>query len=85
MSHLESEIDELISQLFRKHASTQRWVFFLGQKQRRSQNAEKVRHIKGRLLDQAMILFNCVLFQMGTSPKGKNLLREGANHFLYEQ
>ena len=53
--------------------------------QRRSQNAEKVTHIKGRLLDQAMILFNCVPFQMGPSLKGKNLLSEGANSFLYEQ
>ena len=53
--------------------------------QRRSQNAEKVIHIKGRLLDQAMILFNCVPFQLGTSLKGKNLLPGGANSFLYEQ
>ena len=30
-----------------------------------SQNAEKVTHIKGRLLDQAVVLFNCVLFQNG--------------------
>ena len=29
----------------------------------RSQNAEKVTHIKGRVLDQAMVLFNCVPFQ----------------------
>ena len=28
----------------------------------RSQNAEKVMHIKGRLLDQTLILFNGVLF-----------------------
>ena len=28
----------------------------------RSKNAEKVKHIKGRLLDQAMILFKCVPF-----------------------
>ena len=53
--------------------------------QQRSQNAEKVTHIKERLLDQAMILFNRVPFQMGTSLKGKNLLPEGANSFLYEQ
>ena len=32
-----------------------------------SQNAEKVTHIKGRLLDQAMILFNCFPFQNGNS------------------
>ena len=31
----------------------------------RSQNAEKVTHIKERLLDQALILFNCVPFQNG--------------------
>ena len=54
-------------------------------KQRRSQNAEKTTHIKGRLLDQAMILFNCIPFQMGTSLKGKNLLPEGANSFLNKQ
>ena len=53
--------------------------------QRCSQNAEKVWHIKGRLFDQAMILFNCVPFQIGTSIKGKNLLPGGANSFLYEQ
>ena len=34
-------------------------------KQWRSQNAEKVTHIKGRLLDQAMILFNLVPYQNG--------------------
>ena len=41
----------------------------------RSQNAEKVAHIKGRLLDQAVILFHCVLF----SKLKENLLPEGAN------
>ena len=51
----------------------------------RSLNTEKSTHIKGRLQDQAMVLFNCVPFQMGTSLKGKNLLPEGANSFLYEQ
>ena len=51
----------------------------------RSLNAEKSTHIKGRLLDQAMVFFNCVPFQMETSLKGKNLLPEGANSFLYEQ
>ena len=52
--------------------------------QRRSQNAEKVTHIKGRQLDQAMILFSSVPFQRETSLKGKNLLPEGANSFLNE-
>ena len=32
----------------------------------RSQKAEKVMHIKGRLLDQALILFNSVPFQNGS-------------------
>ena len=32
----------------------------------RSENAEKVTHIKGRLLDQALILFNCIPFQNGS-------------------
>ena len=40
--------------------------------QQRSQNAEKVTHIKGILLYQAVILFNCVPLQIGTSLKGKN-------------
>ena len=53
--------------------------------QRCSLNAEKVMHIKGRLLDKAMILFNCVPFQMGTSLKGKNLLPEWVNSLLYEK
>ena len=51
----------------------------------RSQNAEKVTHVKGGLLDQAMSVFNCVPFKMGTSLKRKNLLPERANYFLYEQ
>ena len=44
-----------------------------------------VTHIKGRLLDQAVILFNCVPFQTGTSLKGMDLLPKEANSFLYEQ
>ena len=50
-----------------------------------SQNAEKVTHVKGRLLDQAVVLFNCGPFQNRTSLKGMNLLPEGANSFLKEQ
>ena len=53
--------------------------------QSRSQNAEKVTHIKGRLLDQATILFNCVPFQNENFSLCKNLLPEGANSFLYAQ
>ena len=51
----------------------------------RNHNAEKVMHIKGRVLYQAVILYNNVPFLNGTSLKGKNLLPEGANSFLYEQ
>ena len=40
---------------------------------------KKITHIKGRLLDQAMNLVNCVPFQ------NWNLLPEEANSFLYEQ
>ena len=39
----------------------------LSDNQRRSQNVEKVKPIKGRLLDQAKILFNSVPLHMGTS------------------
>ena len=35
--------------------------------QRRSPDAEKVTHIKGRILFQALILYNYVPFQIGTS------------------
>ena len=35
-----------------------------------------------QLLNQAVILFNYLLFQMGTSFKGKNLLPKGVNSFL---
>ena len=48
----------------------------------RSQNAEKVTHIKGRLLYQAVILYKYVPFQNGNFSEGKNLLPEGANSFL---
>ena len=47
----------------------------LGDKQWCSQNAEKVMHIKGRLLEQAVIFISCVLFHIrGTSLKGKKFL-----------
>ena len=47
-----------------------------------SQNAEIVTHIKGRLLERAVILSIASLFRIGTSLEGKNLLPEGANSFL---
>ena len=47
----------------------------------RSQKAKKVTHIKGRLLDQAVILFNCVPFPNGNfserkefAPRGEQIL-----------
>ena len=48
----------------------------------RSHNAEKIMHIKGRLLYQALILYKYVPFLIGTSLKGKNLFPEGANSLL---
>ena len=42
--------------LFFKYVSTYKW---------RKQNAEKVTHIKGRLLDQAVVLFNCAPYHNG--------------------
>ena len=58
---------------------------YVHSEQWRSQNAKKVTHIKGRLLDKAVVLFKLTiasLFKMRTSFKGKNLLPEGANSFL---
>ena len=48
----------------------------------RSQNAEKVTHIKGRLLVKQWFSSIAYIFIMGTSLKGKNLLQEGANSFF---
>ena len=47
----------------------------------RSQNAEKVTHIKGRLLDQAVILFNCVPFQKGNFSQRKEFAPRGSEFF----
>ena len=47
----------------------------------RSQNVKKVKHTKGRLLEQAVILFHCVPFHMGSSLKGKKLLPEEEEFF----
>ena len=49
-----------------------------------SQHTRKVGHTKGILLDHAMILTTCVP-NMIISLRGKNLLTEGVNSFLYEQ
>ena len=47
----------------------------------RSQNAENVTHIKGRLPDQAVILFNCVPFQNGNFSKRKEFAPRGSEFF----
>ena len=57
---------------------------FLFSYQWRSQDAEKVTHITGRLLDQAVILFNRVPFQNRNFSLRKGFDPEGANSFLYE-
>ena len=46
------------------------------------QTAEKVMHIKGRLLEQATSISSIALLKFGTSLKGKNSLPKGANSFL---
>ena len=46
-----------------------------------SQNAEKVMHIKGRLLDQTMILYNYAPFQNGNFSKRKELAPRGSESF----
>ena len=47
----------------------------------RSQNAGKVTHIKGRLPDQALILFNCVPFQNGNFSLRKEFATRGSEFF----
>ena len=47
----------------------------------RSQNAGKVTHIKGRLLDQAVIIFNCVPFQNVNFSKKKEFAPRGNEFF----
>ena len=47
-----------------RHRDTCNWHTYNSRKWR-SQNAEKATHIKGKLLDQAVILFLCVTFQNG--------------------
>ena len=49
--------------------------------QLRSQNAEKATHIKGRLLDQAVILFNCVPPQNGNFSLRKEFAPRGSKFF----
>ena len=55
----------------------------------RSQKAEKVMHIKGRLLDQALVLFNCVPFYNGNFSLRERFFPLGAvpygieNHFYH--
>ena len=46
-----------------------------------SQNAENVTHIKRRLLDQAVILFNCVAFQNGNFSERKEFAPRGNKFF----
>ena len=47
----------------------------------RSQNAEKVIRIKGRLLDQAMILSNCAPFQNVNVSQRKEFAPRGSKFF----
>ena len=49
----------------------------------RRQDAEKVMYIKGGLLDQAMILFNCVSFQNVNCSKRKEFAPRGSEFFPF--
>ena len=55
------------------------------------QNAEKCTHVKGKLLDQVMILFNCVPFQNGNFSSKKEFAPRGSefsfmsSSLLYEK
>ena len=49
----------------------------------RSQNAEKVTRIKGRLLYQAMILFNYAPFQNGNFSQRKEFAPRGSELFPF--
>ena len=50
-------------------------------KQWRSQNAEQVTHIKGRLLYPSMILYNYVPFQNGNFSQRKEFAPKGSEFF----
>ena len=45
------------------------------------QNAENVRHIKGIPLDQAVVLFNCIPFQIGNFSSRKEFAPKGSESF----
>ena len=47
----------------------------------RSQKAKNVTHIKGRLLDQAVILFNCVPFPYGNFSERNEFAPRGSEFF----
>ena len=53
----------------------------MGPHQWRRQNAAKVTHVKGRLLDQAVILFNCVPFYNGNVSERKKFAARGSEFF----
>ena len=48
-----------------------------------SKDAEKVMHIKRRLLDQAMILFNCAPFQNRNFSRRKEFAPRGSEVFPF--
>ena len=49
--------------------------------QGRSQSAEKIKYIKGRLLDQVVIIFNCVPFRNGNFSQTKAFAPRGSEFF----
>ena len=69
--YLKVEPQETDSKVSEKHGCHLQWC---------CQNAEKVTHIKGRLLYQAMILYNYVPFQNGNFSKRKEYSPRGKSY-----
>ena len=57
-------------------------LIYVSYVQWRSQNAKNAMHIKGRLLDQPMILFDCVPFQNGNFSYRKEFAPRGREQII---
>ena len=71
--HLWCFIEYVVRQFNKKQTAKQ-----TNKSQWRSQNAEKNTHIRGSLLDPAMILFNCIPFQNGNFSWRKEFAPRGS-------
>ena len=75
LADISSSNEPILGQLVAKNSA------YNLQRQERSQKAEKVMHIKGRLPDQAAILFNCAPFQNGNFSWRKEFAPRGSEFF----